>query len=146
LVRLEMTRAEARRAFAHSSDRGRHYEDFFCQTPIGVRVGYASPKLLSTLPGAERLRLRNRVVWASTANLFYSVRGIRPGARLRLAARWLHLGKGFHVGLNWWYFAPNGASTALLKVRHGIVQEIGIADKSLTQNRHAQRRFITSFS
>jgi hypothetical protein len=36
--------------------------------------------------------------------------------------------------------------TAILKVRHDIVQEIGIADKELTQGRSAQRTFLTSFS
>jgi len=33
----------------------------------------------------------------------------------------------------------------LLKVRHGIVEEVGIAARALTQGRPAQRNFITSF-
>jgi len=33
----------------------------------------------------------------------------------------------------------------VLKVRHGIVQEIGIADSALNGSRSAQRIFITSF-
>jgi hypothetical protein len=33
----------------------------------------------------------------------------------------------------------------VLKVRHGIVQEIGIGDKLLTEGRSAQRTFLTSF-
>jgi len=33
----------------------------------------------------------------------------------------------------------------VLKVRHGIVEEIGIADRRLTRNRAAARRFLTSF-
>ncbi len=146
LVTLGMTRAQARRAYKYNSDRGNRYEDFFCLTPIGVRVGYASPKLLKTLPPGERTHVRGRVVWASTANRFYSLRGVRPGARLAVAARRLRVGRGFHVGLNWWYFAPGPSSTALLKVRHGIVQEIGIADKTVTGTRRAQLAFIKSFS
>jgi hypothetical protein len=54
LVKLGMTRAQARHAYTHSSDRRKQFENFFCLTPIGVRVGYASPKLLSTLPSGKR--------------------------------------------------------------------------------------------
>ena len=146
LVNLEMTRAQARRVYSHSADRGRRFMDFFCLTPHGIRVGYASPKLLRTLPAWERRQVRGRVVWASTSNRRYSVRGVRPGTRLALAARRLRLSRGLHVGLNWWYFAPNGAANTVLKVRHGVVEEIGIAMKALTQDRRAQRNFMTSFS
>jgi hypothetical protein len=58
----------------------------------------------------------------------------------------LKLTPPFQVGLNTWYLAPNGGSTAVLKVRRGIVEEIGIGDKQLTQSREAQRHFLTSFS
>jgi hypothetical protein len=146
LVRLGFTRARARRAYAHSSDRGRRYEDFFCLTPTGVRVGYASSKLLALLSRHERARVRGRVVWASTASGFYSLRGIRPGASIAAARNVLRPGAPFHVGVNVWYFAPNGSSTALLKVRHGIVEEIGIADGALTGRRAAERAFVNSFS
>jgi hypothetical protein len=145
-LRLGMTRAQARHAFAHSSDRGKRYEDFFCLTPIGVRVGYPSLKLLATLPRRQRHLVSGRVIWASTSNPYYSLRGVRPGAALALARRRLRLGRGYHVGLNWWYFGPNGASRALLKVRHGIVQEIGIAEDSLTRTHKAQLTFVNSFS
>ncbi|MHB8660019.1 MAG: alpha/beta hydrolase family protein [Solirubrobacteraceae bacterium] len=146
LVKLGMTRSQARRAYTHSSDRGRRYMDFFCLTPNGVRVGFAAPKLLRTLSRRVRRHIRGRVVWASTSNRHYSLRGIRPGATLTAAAERLHTGRGFRVGLNYWYFAPNGSSSALLKVRHGIVEEIGIADKALTKQRRARLAFVESFS
>ena len=145
LVTLGMTRAQARRAYRFSRDRGKRYEDFFCLTPVGVRVGYASPKLLRTLSPAIRRHWKGRVVWASTSNGYYTVHGIRPGARLALAARRLRFGPVARVGLNSWYFAPNGSSTALVKVRHGVVEEIGIADKTLTKSRKARGIFIASF-
>jgi hypothetical protein len=145
LVTLEMTRKRAHRVYRHSSDRGKPYEDFFCLTPIGVRVGYASPSLLRTLPGRQRHRVAGRVVWASTANPYYAINGIRPGATLTAAQGRLPHGNLLHVGLNDWYLAPAGASTAVLKVRHGIVQEIGIANQQLTRGRHAQHTFMTSF-
>ena len=146
LIRLGMTRAEARRAYRHSSDRGRRYEDFFCLTPIGIRVGYASPKLLRRLPARQRRQVRGRVVWVSTANASYSLRGVRPGMRLASAAKRARVGRGFHVGANWWYFVPGHAANGLLKVRRGLVEEIGLADRTLTRGRAAQRRFVQSFS
>ena len=145
LVTLGMTRARARHAFTHSSNRGRRYQDFFCLTPIGVRVGYASPTVLNTLSRSARRHVLGRVVWASTSSAFYTVRGIRPGATLT-AAQALGLGAAFHIGLNDWYTAPNGSSIAVLKVRLGIVQEIGIADKQLARSRKAQGTLMSSFS
>ncbi len=146
LARLGMTRRQARKAFTHSSNRGKRFEDFFCLTPIGVRVGYASDRLRKTLSPGERKRVRGRVVLALTANGFYALRGVRPGATLAVAARTLRTGAPFHIGVNFWYMARNGTSTAVLKVRHGIVQEVGIADARLTHSKKAQRAFITSFS
>jgi hypothetical protein len=146
LVELGMTRARARRAYRRSSNRGRRYQDFFCLTPIGVRVGYPSPKLLRTLPRSEQGLRRGRVIWASTANPFYAVHGVRPGASLSAAARRLHTGAPFHVGLNYWYLAQGGRANVVLKVRRRIVQEIGIVDKSLTNTRRAARAFFTSYS
>jgi hypothetical protein len=144
-VTLGMTRAQARRAYTHSSDRGTRYKDFFCLTPIGVRVGYASPKLVRTLPQRSRARITGRVVWISTANPFYAIDGVRPGATLAAAGRRLRLGKVIPVGFNDWYLGPAGAITAVLKVRHGVVEEIGIGTRSLTRGRRAQVAFMTSF-
>jgi hypothetical protein len=146
LVTLGVTRAQARQAYRRSSDRGKRFEDFFCLTPIGVRVGYASTELLQALPRGERNQLRGRVIFASTASAVYSLRGIRPGATLAAAAAALGAGAPFHIGLNFWYMAPVGRSTVVLKVRRNIVEEIGIADKRLTTGRTAQLTFIKSFS
>ena len=146
LARLGMTRTQLRRRYRQSSNRGKRYEDFFCLAPIGVRVGYASPKLLRSIPRGQRGRFRNRVVWISTANRRYSAAGIRPGARLKAAKRRLHLGRGIQVGLNRWFFGMAEAATVLVKVRHGRVEEIGIAVRQLTGSGTEQRRFLHSFS
>ena len=146
LIRLGFTRARARRAYVHSSDRGRRYEDFFCLTPNGIRVGYASPTLLRTLPRARRADYRNRVIWISTANPRYAVAGVRPANRVRTAVRRLHLGRQFHVGRNRWYFGRHGRTTVLLKVRYGRIEEIGITSPALTRTRAMQRAFVHSFS
>jgi hypothetical protein len=87
LVRLGSTRTQTRRAFTHSSDRGKRFEDFFCLTPIGVRVGYASNTLLKTLPSRTRRTVAGRVVLALTANAFYALHGVRPGATVSSPTR-----------------------------------------------------------
>ena len=46
---------------------------------------------------------------------------------------------------NYWYLAPNGADTAVLKLRSGVIQEIGIGNKQLTNGLKAQETFMTSF-
>ena len=49
------------------------------------------------------------------------------------------------IGTNDWYLAPDRPVTAIFKARHGIIQEIGIAERRLTIGRTAQRTFLTSF-
>lgn len=144
-VSLGMTRTRARRAFLHSSNRRRLFMDFFCLTPNGIRVGYPSPKLLRMLPRADRRRVQGRVVLALTANPHYTLRRALIGARLATVARKLKTGEAFHIGLNYWYLAPDGQSTAVLKVRHGRIEEIGIADKRLTRTRRSAQRLLKSF-
>jgi hypothetical protein len=147
LARLGMTRRQARHAYTRSSTRGFKYKDFFCLTPHGVRVGYASPALLKTLRARERRRFKGRVVWISTSNSFYDIHGVRPGATISAARRHLKLSGPFRVGLNRWYLAPHGASTAVLKVRHGVVEEIGIGENALTgRSRRTRFAFLRSFS
>jgi hypothetical protein len=144
-VTLGDTRAQAERRYPSSSRDGRRYEDFFCLTPLGVRGGYASPKLLRILRPDTRGQFRGRVVWIATSNTHYAINGVRAGVGVARAGRSLRLAKVFVVGLNQWYLAPAGGATAILKVRHGVVQEIGLASARLTQNRAAQRKFLRSF-
>jgi hypothetical protein len=144
-VRLGMTSRQAHHAFTHSSNRGFKYKDFFCLTPYGVRVGYTSPKLLDHLSRSEQRKLRGRVVWISTDNARYAIHGIRAGATLDAARKALPHGYYFRVGKNWWYLAPAGKATAVLKLRHNIVQEVGIADMGLTRTHKADKVLMTSF-
>ena len=140
-----MTRAQAQHAYTRSSSRGKAYEEFFCLTPRGVRVGYASPTEIASLPQADRDRYAGRVIWISTSSAYYAIDGVRVGATVQAAAMHLRLEPVFVVGLNDWYPAPVRGATAILKVRHGIVQELGIAEAALTLTRSAQRTFLTSF-
>jgi hypothetical protein len=144
-VRLGMTRAHARSLFTSSGARGRRYMDFFCLTPSGIRAGYASPKLLGTVPADRRGKLRHRVVLVLTANPYYALHGIRAGARLKTAARRIQLTGPFRVGGNDWYLSANGSSRGVLEVRHGVIEEIGIASRQLTSSRRLANRFLRSF-
>ncbi len=85
------------------------------------------------------------MIWASTSSAFYAINGVRAGATVAAAGKHLKLIAPFHIGANDWYLAADGASTAILKVRGGVVEEIGIADKRLTGSRSADRTFLTSF-
>jgi hypothetical protein len=142
---LGMSRSRARRAFLRTSTRGRSDMDFFCLVPGGIRAGYPGKRLLASLSRRERCRVQGRVILLLTATPYFSLRGLRPGATLRAARRALRLSRPFQVGRNTWYLAPNGRSHAVLKVRHGIVEELGIADRRLTASRRADRRFLNSF-
>jgi len=138
LLKLGMTRKQAAHAYTHSSARGSTYKDFFC-------LGLASPKLLGHLRASERKKLKGRVVWISTDNARYSVNGIRAGATLAAAQHALPHGYYFRVGANYWYLAPTRGASAVLKVRQGTVQEVGIADKQLSGTLKKDRQLMTSF-
>jgi hypothetical protein len=146
ILKLGMTRKQALHADRHSSTRGKQYQTFVCLTPRGVRVGYASPKLLALASRSKRAHLKGRVVWASTSNEHYAIRGIRPGASLAAARKALPKGNLFHVGKNYWYLAQWGKGKAIFKERRGVVEEIGIAQTTVTGTKKADRTFLTSFS
>jgi hypothetical protein len=141
-----MTRRRARRAFSHSATHGRHNMDFFCLTPIGIRVAYPSAPVLRALSRSARRRDRGKVVLALTANRYYALHGVRPGAGLARVSRRLRLGRPFHIGKNFWYVGKMGAPRAIVKVRHGEVQEVGILDKSVSSDREAERRLLNSLT
>ena len=144
-IQLGMTRSRARFLYRRHSNRGKQYEDFFCLTPIGVRVGYASPKLLRHLSRREQAKLNGTVVWSSTSDPYYSLDGIRAGESIATASRVLDTEPPFHIGRNYWYLARKPGYTAALKVRRGVVEELGIATNALTKTRKAQSVLMHSF-
>ena len=145
-VRLGMTRALARRQFARFSLRGRRFMDFFCTGENGIRVGYPSTKLMRTLSKRQRGRLRGRVILALTNSHQYALRGVPPGAQLAKVARRLRVSRPYKVGLNTWYLLPDGPVLGVLKVRHGVIEEIGITDKLFGSSRRESAIFFRSFS
>jgi predicted Fe-Mo cluster-binding NifX family protein len=142
---LGMTQTEARHKLHRFAVTGNGFDDFCLYAGWGIRVGYPSARLLRSLPAGARGKLAKRIVLALTANPFYALDGARPGGELAAVARKLKVGKTFHIGLNDWYVAPGAAASTVLKVRHGIIQEIGLANKRLTKGRTAEGRFLSSF-
>jgi hypothetical protein len=146
LVRLGMTRAQARTAYAHSRDRASGSKDVFCLTPAALTVGYAStPRLLGVVARPARGSLAGRVVWIATSARVFALDGVRVGTKLGLAAHRMKLGKALAIGSARWYLAPAGRATVALKVRGGVVQEVGLAARQLTGSRSAQRRLLSAF-
>ena len=140
LVRLGMTRAGTRARFADSSLHGKRHVDVFCSGPDRVRVGYASrPALVRALPKSLRRRFQRRVVVALTRSRRASLRGIRPGMRLRTKR------KPIRIGRDRWYVIAAGSQRGVLRMRSGKVFEIGIAHRSLTADRRRARMLFSTF-
>lgn len=144
-IHLGMTRAQARHTLRFAATRGRRDMDFYCLAPNGIRAGYANRALLAPEPRAVRRRLTGRAVLLLTADPRYALDGVRPGTRVRAARRRLHLGRRFVVGLNAWYLGSGRRARAIVKVRHGVIEEVGVADRTLTAGVKRQRRFLNSF-
>ncbi len=146
LLKLGMTRAQARAVYSRSELRAGAAEDLFCLTPAGVRAGYPSARLLRALSAAQRKQLEDRVIWATTANPHFGIGAVRPGATLISARRALARGRLFAAGPLDWYLAPAGPATAVLEIRGGVVQEVGIAAAQLTRNRRTELILVASLS
>jgi hypothetical protein len=145
VLKLGMTRKQARAAFPHSLLQASGDQDFFCLTPTGVDVGYATVALLKPLPSKQRAQLRGRVALIETASSDYTIDGVAPGATLGRAKRALAHGTTVTVHGNQWYFARAGSATAVFELRDGHVVQVGITAPRLTRNAKADRAFISSF-
>ncbi|MDQ6748431.1 MAG: hypothetical protein M3010_10060 [Candidatus Dormibacteraeota bacterium] len=139
---LGTTRSRARHIYPRWSTRGRRYTDFYCVTPMGIRAGYPTPGMLRHLPRKARRRQQGRIVLLLSANRRYALHGVRPGTRLNKVARRLHVSRRIAIGRNDWYLAPNGFSHGVLKVRHGVILEVGVANRRQTRNLSAARQFL----
>jgi hypothetical protein len=119
--------------------------DFFCTGDNGIRAGYPSPKLLRSPSPAQQRWLRGRVVLILASSRHYALRGVRPGTPLATVARRLHVSRRYPVGLNTWYLVPDGPVRGVLKVRHGLIEEVGIADAIFGASQHEANKFFRSF-
>ncbi len=110
-----------------------------------ARVGYPSQELVSALSDGQRQAVQGRVIWASTANPFYAIDGVRPGDTLRTAEQALPKGTVLSVGQNQYYLVAAGPATAMLQVKNGGIVEIGIIQPSLTKSAEEERIVLSSF-
>jgi hypothetical protein len=122
-------RTAARHALKRFAVTHYGFDDFCLFGGWGIRGGYRATKLVLLL----------------TANPFYKLDGITPGLTIASVRKRVKIGKAIVIGLNDWYVAPGTGSNDVFKVRHGVVQEIGIATKAQTATPAAQERFLAGF-
>jgi len=143
---LGLTRLHARQRLQRFTVTANGFDNFCLYGGSGIRVGYPSAKLLHTLTADQRTHMAKTIVIALTSNPYYQLDGTRPGTRLAGVQKRLRVPKAIHIGLNYWYITPGHAANGVLKVRHGVIQEIGIANKQLTDGRKAQQHLLNSFN
>jgi hypothetical protein len=144
-IALGETRAQARRLLPRFTARDWHTDNFCLAAGAGIRVGYSSHQLLGTSAAATDATASGRIVLALTANRHYTLRGVRPSTRLAAAARMLPLGRAVRLGRNTWYVLPGQISNGVLKVRDGVIREVGIAASNLTTTRTSQAQLLRNF-
>ncbi|HWF74667.1 MAG TPA: hypothetical protein VG186_15060 [Solirubrobacteraceae bacterium] len=144
---LGFTRAHARHTLKRYQVTANNFDNFCLYGGWGIRVGYPSSRILGAISAGERARVSGKIVLALSANPYYALHGVRPGAVLTAVAKHLGVGKAFHIGSNYWYLAPAGSARGVVKVRGGVIQEVGLANKQLTAgSRTAQHAFLASFT
>jgi hypothetical protein len=143
-ISLGITRTQARAAFPRGITRNSASQDVFCLVPAGIRVVYASSKLVAAAAKAGEAAQAGRAVLALTANPYYVLDGVRAGMSFGNARTLLGTGNLLRLGANGWYFVTQPRSTAVIKIRGGIVRELGIAARQYTATRMEQLSFMTS--
>jgi hypothetical protein len=142
---IGMTQSQARATLARYNVTENKFDNFCLYHGWGIRLGYPTGALLKTVAKSERSMYSSHVVLALTANAYYALMGARPGTKVASVAKHLQLGKPFKVGSNDWYFGAGSYARAIVKVRNGVIQEVGLASLGLTTTRSQERVFITSF-
>jgi len=144
---LALTRSQARHRLTRYVVTHNNFDNFCLYGGWGIRVGYPSSTILRVIARERLANLAGTVVLALTANPFYALDGVRPGTPLSAVQNRLGVGRAFHIGLNYWYLTAGTDDRGVLKVRGGIIQEVGIANEQLTRgNRATQRTFLVSFT
>jgi hypothetical protein len=142
-VKLGMTRPAARRTVASTQPLNRYTDNLCLAGGYGIRVGYANAKMLGH--GKLRRSLSSRIVFATTANPYYTLDGARPGMTVASVAKRLHLARPIKIGPNTWYVIPGTTANHVLKTRGGVIQEIGDLNRGLTRTRTQQTQLLRYF-
>jgi CSLREA domain-containing protein len=130
-ILLGTSRTQVRATLRRYLTRTRAEMDFLCLAHgSGIRVGY----------------MGGRTALALTANPHYHAGSVHPGSTLGAALRTLPIWTHFVIGRNTWYLARAGATSYVLKVRNGMVQEIGAAMITPGSDPGRAQQFMSSFS
>lgn len=105
-----------------------------------VASGYPSSALRKKLSKKTRKRYTARKgILILTSSKKFKVGKLRVGSSAR------SLRRGLRVGRNVWYTKKGAKARLVYKVRRKKIYEVGIADRTLTRSRSAQKRFFKSF-
>ncbi len=123
-------KATERRVLTRYSVTSYGFDNFCLYGGWGIRAGYRAGKVVLLL----------------TANPYYRLDGAGPGITIASVTKKLKVGKAFVIGLNDWYIAAGKGVEDVFKVRHGIIQEIGIANQADSSGTRAQQHaFLAGF-
>jgi hypothetical protein len=143
LISLGMTRATAQQTITQSRALNNYTDNLCLAGGYGIRVGYATQAMTRSKQLANRLK--NRIVFATSANPYYSLRGAQPGMRVATLPASLDLEPAINIGPNTWYVAVSHNLTDVIKARDGLVQEVGILNYRMTTTRAGQIRLLRYF-
>jgi hypothetical protein len=143
---LGVTRAQARRTLARFSVTRSGLDDFCLAAGGDIRAAYPTTRILAAAPKALRASLRSRVILAVTPNPFYALDGARPGERVRTVAKRLHLQAALRINGSDWYVVPGEPANGVLKTHAGVITEVGLLNRRLSENRPAQRQLLGTFA
>jgi hypothetical protein len=85
-------------------------------------------------------------VWAVSENPKFEFDGISPGAALTAAEQRAAHGTLIRSGQDDFYLVSDGAATAVLRARAGVVAEVGIAERRLTGSRADRMSLLASLA
>ncbi|HWF35743.1 MAG TPA: hypothetical protein VG295_10220 [Solirubrobacteraceae bacterium] len=145
-LQLGFKRTRARHTLSRYTAVGAAEDDYCLYGGWGIHAGYPTNALLRSVAAAQRGRFKGRIALALTSNPYYALGAARPGMTLSSVARRLGTAKAVTIGANSWYVLRGSVSRGVLKVRGGIIQEIGIATVAFTNTRAAQRRLLNTFT
>lgn len=117
--------------------------DRYCATGGGsFRIGYPTSRLSRRQRGRVGGR---RVILVLTSSKRFSVRAVKPGARVTTLRRRLRGERRLRIGKNVWYVARGSGATLAFRTRGRRVAAVGIADRRLTRGAGASRRLLRSW-
>lgn len=141
---LGRKRAAVRKSFG-SEGTYRRFVDRFCLADgSAMRVGYPSPKSRRRMSRSDRRRTRGKATLVLTSSPRTRLRGVKVGMTRKALLQRIGKKRGVRVGSNVWYARRGSRARHIFKVHRGKVGEVGLADKKLTRNRRAVKRFFRS--